>query len=89
MSETSEGENSTPAPACTPSWDTNDPHQQEVSRILKGFQHDIIGVVSLGKDGIMRSLTADRKVLSAQAFSTVEPHHSKQNMLTMTQLPSR
>jgi hypothetical protein len=73
MSETSKAEDSSPAPApaCTPSWDTNDPHQQEVSRILKGFQNDIMGVISLGKDGIMRSLTGDRKVLSAEAFSTV------------------
>jgi hypothetical protein len=50
--------------------DLNDPIQKEVSKILKNFQYDIMGVISLGKDGIMRSLTSDRKVLSAQAFST-------------------
>jgi hypothetical protein len=46
--------------------DLNDPIQKEVSKILKNFQYDIMGVISLGKDGIMRSLTSDRKVLSAE-----------------------
>jgi hypothetical protein len=72
MSETSKIEDSSSAPACTPNWDTNDPHQQEVSRILSSFQNDIMGVISLGKDGIMRSLTGDRRVLSAEAFCTID-----------------
>lgn len=32
-----------------------------------------MGVISLGKDGIMRSLNRDRKVLSAKAFSILGP----------------
>ena len=45
--------------------------QQEVSRILRGLHHDptFLGCFSLGKDGIMRSLTADRDVVDAVAFS--------------------
>jgi hypothetical protein len=90
MSTSSKVEDSTPAPACTPSWDTNDLHQQEVSRILKSFQYDIMGIISLGKDGIMRSLTADRKVLSAEAFSTVTSINSfKQDMLIVKQHANR
>ncbi|KAF2832698.1 hypothetical protein CC86DRAFT_442826 [Ophiobolus disseminans] len=56
------------APACALNYDVNDPLQQEVSRILKDFRYDIMGIISLGTDGIMRSLTADRKVLSAVPF---------------------
>jgi len=58
------------APACVPNYDVNDLLQKEVSKILKGFKYDIMGIISLGKDGIMRSLTADRKVLSAVPFSS-------------------
>ena len=41
--------------------------QQELSAILKPFQHDptLNGVWSLGKDGVLRSLTADREVIDA------------------------
>ncbi|KAM5347316.1 hypothetical protein ACJ41O_010321 [Fusarium nematophilum] len=41
--------------------------QQELSRILKDVKHDptLMGVVSLGRDGIFRSLTADRQVVDA------------------------
>jgi hypothetical protein len=70
MSNASKTEDETSVPRCTPTYDVNDPHQQEVSRILDGFQQDLMGVLSLGKDGIMRSLTADRKVLSAEPFGT-------------------
>lgn len=51
-------------------WDVEDPIQKEVSSILKAFQYDIMGIISLGKDGVMRSLTADRRVLSAIPFRT-------------------
>ncbi|KJZ74888.1 hypothetical protein HIM_05797 [Hirsutella minnesotensis 3608] len=48
-------------------------HQRELSRILAGIQHDVtlLGVLSLGKDGILRSLTADREVVDAVALT---PH---------------
>ncbi|KAI8931064.1 hypothetical protein NX059_012075 [Plenodomus lindquistii] len=51
------------------SWDRNDPIQQEVSRGLKDMKKDIMGIVSLGKDGILRSLTADRRVLAAMPMT--------------------
>ncbi|KAF2029565.1 hypothetical protein EK21DRAFT_112775 [Setomelanomma holmii] len=56
------------APKCVPLHDVNDPFQKEISSMLKSFTYDIMGILALGKDGIMRSLTADRKVLSAEAF---------------------
>lgn len=59
-------------PAATRScvtWDVEDPIQKEITGILKSFQYDIMGIISLGRDGVMRSLTADRKVLSAVPFS--------------------
>ncbi|KAI4942654.1 hypothetical protein J4E91_009823 [Alternaria rosae] len=56
------------APRCVPSYDTSDPLQQEVTRILKSFKNDILGITFLGNDGILRSLTADRKVLSAEGL---------------------
>jgi hypothetical protein len=52
------------------SWDRSDPHQQEVTRILKSFKNDLMGITHLASDGVLRSLTADRKVLSAQGLST-------------------
>lgn len=64
--------------SCTPNFDPSDPRQQEVSRILKSFQMDLMGVISLGKDGVLRSLTADRTVLSAQGLSNapaLEQYH--------------
>ncbi|EED15561.1 conserved hypothetical protein [Talaromyces stipitatus ATCC 10500] len=41
--------------------------QRELSHILNSIQHDITlqGVLSIGKDGVLRSLTADRKVVDA------------------------
>ena len=51
------------------SYDTSDPLQQEVTRVLKGFKNDIPGITFLGNDGVLRSLTADRKVLSAEGLS--------------------
>jgi hypothetical protein len=45
--------------------------QQELSKILRALRQDpsLMGCISLGKDGIMRSLTADRDVVDAVAFS--------------------
>jgi len=57
------------APRCVPSYDTSDPLQQEVTRILKSFKNDILGITFLGNDGVLRSLTAGRKVLSAEGLS--------------------
>jgi hypothetical protein len=73
MAETSEPSQA-PAPASCQTYDADDPIQQEISRILNAFQYDIMGVISLGKDGIMRSVTSDRKVLSAEPFSTLYPN---------------
>ncbi|RCI09173.1 hypothetical protein L249_1503 [Ophiocordyceps polyrhachis-furcata BCC 54312] len=46
-------------------------HQKELGKILKGIKHDVtlLGVLSLGKDGVLRSLTADRQVVDAVALS--------------------
>ncbi|KAJ4984937.1 hypothetical protein SVAN01_09543 [Stagonosporopsis vannaccii] len=55
-------------------WDRSDPHQQEVSRILDDFKYDVLGIIHMSGDGIMRSLTADRKVLSAQGFTPEQIH---------------
>lgn len=71
MADPVEPENETPVPKCAPLHDVNDPVQLEVSRILKTFTYDIMGIIALGRDGIMRSLTADRRILSAEAFSTI------------------
>ncbi|RSL60493.1 hypothetical protein CEP54_006732 [Fusarium duplospermum] len=45
--------------------------QLELSELLRNFKHDLTlhGVVSLGTDGIFRSLTADREVVDATPFS--------------------
>ncbi|POR35788.1 Uncharacterized protein TPAR_03999 [Tolypocladium paradoxum] len=44
--------------------------QLELSRILKEFKHDLTfnSIWSLGKDGVLRSLTADRDVVDAIAL---------------------
>ncbi|RWA10975.1 hypothetical protein EKO27_g4129 [Xylaria grammica] len=47
------------------SWSSEDPDQQELSAIMASFKMDIYGVISLGKDGILRSLTAERDVIGA------------------------
>jgi hypothetical protein len=70
MSEISEAQLADTAKDNCTTHDVNDDRiQKEVSQILLNFRYDIMGVISLGKDGIMRSLTWDRKVLSAEAFS--------------------
>lgn len=69
MSERNLEEEQPAAPKCTPNYDTSDPLQQEVTRILRGFKNDILGITFLGNDSVLRSLTADRKVLSAEGLS--------------------
>ncbi|KNG50880.1 hypothetical protein TW65_01858 [Stemphylium lycopersici] len=54
---------------CEPHWDTTDPLQQEVSRIMKSLPRDLCGVLALGSDGVLRSVTADRKVLGAEGLT--------------------
>ena len=53
--------------ACRAPWDRSDPTQQELITILSSLKHDatLMGILSLGKDGVMRSLTADRRVVDA------------------------
>lgn len=48
-----------------PTNDGRDEIQRELSHILKRIQHDVTlqGVLSIGRDGVLRSLTADRKVV--------------------------
>ena len=55
------------------SWDRDNPHQQEVSRILKDFRMHLMDVIAIGKDGVLRSLTADRTIIDAQGLSKVFP----------------
>jgi hypothetical protein len=45
-------------------------NQKELSQILKGVKHDptLNGVFSLGKDEVLRSLTADREVVDTVAL---------------------
>ena len=56
------------APRCVPSHDTSDPLQQDVTRILESFKNDALSIAFLGNDGVLRLLTADRKVLSAEGL---------------------
>lgn len=56
---------------CAATFNRQDPDQQEVTKILTGFRHDptLLGCISLGKDGVLRSLTADRDVVDAAGLS--------------------
>ncbi|KAK6369446.1 hypothetical protein LTS17_009789 [Exophiala oligosperma] len=57
--------------------DQRDPlseEQQEFSKIMSSLKLDPMGVVCLGKDGVLRSLTADRDVIDAVALA---PKHIK------------
>ncbi|KAH8689060.1 hypothetical protein BGW36DRAFT_309174 [Talaromyces proteolyticus] len=47
--------------------DNQEEIQRELSQLLRGIQHDITleGVLSIGRDGVLRSLTADREVVDA------------------------
>ena len=58
-------------PTCQVPWDPLDPDEQELTAVLKCLKHDpsLMGVFSLGKDGVMRSLTADREVVDAVGLS--------------------
>ena len=38
-------------------------------RTLKSLKNDILSIKFLGNDGVLRSLTADRKVLSVKGLS--------------------
>ena len=63
-----------PNQPCQVPWDRSDPHQQELTAILESLKHDpaLMGVFSLGKDGVMRSLTADREVVDAVGLSQTQ-----------------
>ncbi|KAK1758837.1 hypothetical protein QBC47DRAFT_370626 [Echria macrotheca] len=61
-------------PTCPVPWDRSDPVQQELSSILRSLKHDaaLMGVLSLGNDGVMRSLTADRRVVDAVGLTPAQ-----------------
>lgn len=50
-------------------FDRNHPDQQEITAILAKFNKDPMSVISLGKDGVLRTLSADRAVLDAVGLS--------------------
>ena len=50
-------------------FDRNHPNQQEITAILAKFNKDPMSVISLGKDGVLRTLSADRAVLDAVGLS--------------------
>jgi hypothetical protein len=50
-------------------FDRSHPDQQEVTAILAKFNKDPLSVISLGKDGVLRTLSADRAVLDAVGLS--------------------
>lgn len=52
-------------------FDREDPDQQEVSKILAHLKDDLslLGIYALGKDGVLRSLTADRDVIDAAGLT--------------------
>jgi hypothetical protein len=71
---------STPSPSSQPSEelsntcpiiDRTHPDQQEVTAILSAFNKDPkhLSIISLGRDGVLRNLTADRDVLDAVRLS--------------------
>jgi hypothetical protein len=65
-STTSSAPTSSEPPSNPPhTYDRNDPDQQEVTAILAKFNKDPLSVISLGKDGVLRTLSADRAVLDA------------------------
>jgi hypothetical protein len=51
--------------------DRTHPDQQEVTAILSAFNKDPkhLSIISLGRDGVLRNLTADRDVLDAVRLS--------------------
>jgi len=69
-----ENTSSEPASSGAPSnpphtYDRNHPDQQEVTAILAKFNKDPLSIISLGKDGVLRTLSADRAVLDAVGLS--------------------
>ena len=67
---TSSEPTSSEAPSNTPhTYDRNHPDQQEVTAILAKFNKDPLSIISLGKDGVLRTLSADRVVLDAVDLS--------------------
>ncbi|KAB2101971.1 hypothetical protein AG0111_0g9575 [Alternaria gaisen] len=67
---TSSEPTSSEAPSNTPHiYDRNHPDQQEVTAILAKFNKDPLSIVSLGNDGVLRTLSTDRAVLDAVGLS--------------------
>ena len=70
-------------------FDRQDPDQQELSQLLGDLKHDptLLGIIALGKDGVLRSLTADRDVVDAigltpgliTAFMARLPPHARED----------
>ena len=76
MTTNTPSEAPTEAPSETPpnpphTYDRNTPDQQEITAILAKFNKDPLelSVISLGKDGVLRNLSADRAVLDAVGLS--------------------
>lgn len=72
MAETTKATEEASASCCA-SFDKSDPIQQEVTHIMKTLKRDLMGIIHLASDGVIRSLTADRTVLSAQGLSKATP----------------
>jgi hypothetical protein len=66
---TSESTLSEAPPNSPHTYDRNHPDQQEVTAILAKFNKDPLSIISLGKDGVLRTLSADRAVLDAVGLS--------------------
>ncbi|USP73618.1 hypothetical protein yc1106_00892 [Curvularia clavata] len=62
--------NSLGSPSNQPhTYDRNHPDQEEITAILAKFNKDPLSIISLGKDGVLRTLSADRAVLDAVGLS--------------------
>lgn len=66
LSEQNSSEASSNAPH---TYDRNHPDQQEITALLAKLNKDPLSVISLGKDGVLRTLSADRAVLDAVGLS--------------------
>jgi len=69
--------NNQPSPVasrCQVPWDRSDPTQEELTALLNSLKHDptLMGILSLGRDGVMRSLTADRRVVDAVGLTPAQ-----------------
>lgn len=69
----SDNENINDTPSSCLTYDRSDPAQQELSRLIK-LKHDstLGGVFFLGRDGVFRSLTADRRVVDAVGLTPAQ-----------------